>query len=47
MVLQAVAAPLPAFVITFANGLAFGAFWGGLLSVFGATVARSVPWPRR
>lgn len=39
MVLQAVAAPLPAFLITFANGLAFGAFWGGLLSLFGATVA--------
>ena len=42
MVLQAVAAPLPAFVITFANGLAFGAFWGGLLSVFGATVAAAI-----
>jgi uncharacterized membrane protein YdjX (TVP38/TMEM64 family) len=42
MVLQAIAAPLPAFLITFANGLAFGAFWGGLLSVFGATVAAAV-----
>lgn len=42
MVLQAVAAPLPAFLITFANGLAFGAFWGGLLSVFGASVAAAV-----
>lgn len=42
MVLQAVAAPLPAFVITFANGLAFGAFWGGLLSLFGATIAAAV-----
>jgi uncharacterized membrane protein YdjX (TVP38/TMEM64 family) len=39
MILQAVAAPLPAFLITFANGLAFGAFWGGLLSLFGASVA--------
>ncbi len=39
MVLQAIAAPLPAFLITFANGLAFGAFWGGLLSLFGATLA--------
>jgi uncharacterized membrane protein YdjX (TVP38/TMEM64 family) len=39
MILQAVAAPLPAFLITFANGLAFGAVWGGLLSLFGATAA--------
>ncbi len=28
MVFQALAAPLPAFVLAFANGLAFGAFWG-------------------
>ena len=42
MVLQAIVAPLPAFLITFANGLAFGAFWGGLLSVFGASVAAVV-----
>lgn len=42
MVLQALVAPLPAFLITFANGLAFGAFWGGLLSVFGASVAAAV-----
>ncbi|RXT14028.1 TVP38/TMEM64 family protein [Ammoniphilus sp. CFH 90114] len=32
MIFQAVLAPLPAFVITFANGMLFGAFWGGLLS---------------
>ncbi|MGI8866961.1 MAG: hypothetical protein ACR2G1_09530, partial [Rubrobacteraceae bacterium] len=32
MVLQALLAFLPAFVLAFANGLAFGAFWGGLLS---------------
>ena len=42
MILQAIAAPLPAFVITFANGLAFGAFRGGLLSLFGATLAAAV-----
>lgn len=42
MVLQAIAAPLPAFLITLANGLAFGAFWVGLLSVFGASVAAAV-----
>ena len=32
MIFQSVAAPLPAFVITFANGMIFGALWGGLLS---------------
>lgn len=42
MVLQSVAAPLPAFVITIANGLLFGAFWGTVLSwtsaMFGAAL---------
>lgn len=32
MVLQAIIAPLPAFLITFANASLFGAFWGGALS---------------
>lgn len=32
MVFQSVIAPLPAFVITFANGLLFGAWWGAALS---------------
>ncbi|ADO48841.1 TVP38/TMEM64 family protein [[Enterobacter] lignolyticus] len=32
MILQAIIAPLPAFLITFANASLFGAFWGGLLS---------------
>ncbi len=32
MILQAIAAPLPAFVVTFANGLLFGWAWGALLS---------------
>lgn len=32
MVFQSILAPLPAFVITFANGLLFGWFWGALLS---------------
>lgn len=32
MVLQSVVAPLPAFVVTFANGLLFGWAWGALLS---------------
>src|SRR5215218_7804347 len=35
MVLQALVAPVPSFLITFANGLAFGVFWGWLLSLFG------------
>jgi len=32
MVLQALLAPIPAFVVTFTNGLLFGWFWGALLS---------------
>ena len=32
MVLQSVAAPIPAFLLTFANGMLFGWFWGALLS---------------
>lgn len=42
MVLQAVAAPVPSVLITFANGLAFGVFWGGLLTVAGQTLAAAV-----
>ncbi len=42
MILQALAAPLPAFVIAFANGLAFGAFWGGMLSLVSATAAAAL-----
>lgn len=38
MVLQSVIAPLPAFVITFANGLLFGWAWGALLSWSAAMV---------
>ena len=32
MILQSIVAPLPAFVITFANGMMFGWVWGALLS---------------
>lgn len=42
MVLQALLAPLPAFLLAFANGLAFGAFWGGALSLASATLAAAV-----
>jgi len=42
MVLQALVAPLPAFLLSFANGLAFGAFWGGMLSLVSASLAAAV-----
>lgn len=42
MVLQAVAAPVPAVLVTFANGLAFGVVWGGLLTIAGQTLAAAV-----
>lgn len=42
MVLQAVLAPLPAFVITFTNGLLFGWFWGAALSWSAAMVGASL-----
>ena len=32
MIFQSIAAPLPAFLITFANGLLFGVWWGAALS---------------
>ncbi len=42
MILQAIAAPLPAFLLTFANGLAFGTFWGGMLSLVSAALAAAI-----
>lgn len=39
MVLQSLVAPLPAFVVTFANGLLFGVWWGTLLSWTSAMAA--------
>ncbi len=36
MILQAVLAPLPAFLITAANGIIFGIFWGIVISTVGA-----------
>jgi uncharacterized membrane protein YdjX (TVP38/TMEM64 family) len=42
MVLQGILAPLPAFVVTFANGLAFGTFWGWVISLAGHVLASSV-----
>lgn len=42
MVMQALVAPLPAFLLSFANGLAFGVFWGGMLSLASASLAAAV-----
>ncbi|CAN5542627.1 TVP38/TMEM64 family protein [soil metagenome] len=42
MVLQGILAPIPAFVVTFANGLAFGSFAGWLISLVGHALASSV-----
>jgi uncharacterized membrane protein YdjX (TVP38/TMEM64 family) len=42
MLVQAVAAPVPAILVAFANGLAFGVIWGGLLTVAGQTLAAVV-----
>lgn len=42
MILQAIIAPLPAFLITFANASLFGAFWGGVLSWTSAMVGATL-----
>ena len=36
MTAQAIVAPLPAFLVTAANGMVFGSFWGALISWIGA-----------
>jgi uncharacterized membrane protein YdjX (TVP38/TMEM64 family) len=36
MIIQAIVAPVPAFVVTAANGMVFGSFWGALISWIGA-----------
>jgi len=36
MITQAIVAPIPAFLITAANGMIFGSFWGALISWIGA-----------
>ena len=42
MVLQALAAFVPSFLLGIANGLAFGAMWGGLLSIASAVLAAAI-----
>ena len=39
MVVQAIAAPIPAVLVTWTNSWLFGWFWGGWLSIVQATVA--------
>ena len=42
MIFQSVAAPLPAFIVTVANGWLFGAFWGMLLSWSSAMIGAAL-----
>lgn len=42
MVLQALVSPVPSFLVTFANGLAFGVLYGWILSVLGHALAAAV-----
>lgn len=42
MVFQSVIAPLPAFMITFTNGLLFGMWWGAFLSWSSAMVGAAI-----
>ncbi len=42
MILQAVIAPLPAYLITAANGIIFGLFWGVVISSIGAMLGALV-----
>lgn len=42
MVLQALAAFVPSFLLGFANGLAFGPLWGGILSIASAALASAI-----
>jgi uncharacterized membrane protein YdjX (TVP38/TMEM64 family) len=42
MIVQALAAPIPAILITAVNSLLFGPFLGGLLSIVSATIAAAV-----
>jgi uncharacterized membrane protein YdjX (TVP38/TMEM64 family) len=42
MVTQAIVAPLPAFLVTAANGMIFGRFWGAAISWIGALLGALV-----
>ena len=42
MVLQAIISPIPAFALSIANGLVFGAFWGAALTLIGRLLAATL-----
>lgn len=42
MVLQAIISPIPAFALSIANGLVFGAFWGAILTLVGRSLAATL-----
>lgn len=42
MVLQAIISPIPAFALSIANGLVFGAFWGAILTLAGRSFAATL-----
>lgn len=42
MLLQAIASPIPAFAVSIANGLAFGPWWGAILSLVGRALAATL-----
>lgn len=42
MLVQAIAAPIPAILVTATNSFLFGPFWGGLYSIFTANLAAAV-----
>ena len=42
MIVQGIAAPIPAILVTAANSFLFGPFWGGLYSILTANIAASI-----
>lgn len=42
MIVQAIAAPIPAVLVTATNSFLFGPFWGGLYSILTANVAAAI-----
>ncbi len=44
MIFQAIAAPLPSFLISGANGMVFGVFWGVVISWIGAMFGAAVSY---
>jgi len=38
MITQAIVSPIPAFLVTAANGMVFGSFWGAIISWIGALI---------